>query len=128
LNSTVAETSESISNGPSSDTANLSGAVKTEFGIIFDDMAFEPMPGGKQFMTREEKIHICDTGETSHIRVLYGFATIPAGTPRILTSNRSPIDIIDVSDPAIRRRVQVVSVTSKILENGERKFSYIQLI
>jgi hypothetical protein len=91
-------------------------------------MAFEPMPGGKQFMTREEKIHICDTGETSHIRVLYGFATIPAGTPRILTSNRSPIDIIDVSDPAIRRRVQVVSVTSKILENGERKFSYIQLI
>lgn len=72
-------------------------------GVIFDDMAFT-------HLHREAQIHLCDLGEDRQIHVRYSVAELPAGTPRIITTNREPEQVLLVTDPAIARRCTVVSV------------------
>lgn len=49
--------------------------------ILFDDIDPDEF-------TREEMINLVDVDNDSQIRVLYGYADIPAGTIRIITTNR----------------------------------------
>lgn len=72
-------------------------------GLIFDDMSFLHQP-------REAQIHLVDTDEDTHIHIRYGVATIPANLPRIITTNLVPSGVLQILDPAIARRVQVVRV------------------
>lgn len=58
----------------------------THHGVILDDMAFNVEGKGKWF--REAQIHLCDTAEDTHIHARYNPAILPAGTPRIITTNR----------------------------------------
>lgn len=71
-------------------------------GIIFDDMCFAHWP-------RTTQIHITDMDQPSSIDIKYGRATIPAYTPKIFTTNN--LELFDLSDPAIARRVKVKNVT-----------------
>lgn len=50
-------------------------------GIIFDDMSYGHWP-------RESVIHLMDLEEDTDINVKNSMVTIPAGTPRIFTTNR----------------------------------------
>nr|QTE03368.1 MAG: replication-associated protein [Grus japonensis CRESS-DNA-virus sp.] len=70
-------------------------------GIILDDMSFKHLHD-------EAQIHLIDTAMTRDIHVRYRTATLPAGTPRILTSNRPVSDIFNTNNPAICRRLQVI--------------------
>lgn len=72
-------------------------------GIIFDDMCFAHWP-------RTVQIHLTDMDQPRSIDIKYGRATIPAYTPKIFTTNS--LDLFDLTDPAIARRVNVKSVTS----------------
>jgi len=74
-------------------------------GIIFDDMDFHHYP-------RESQIHLVDTYEDRDIHGRHVNGYLPAGTSRIITTNRNPYDILNLSDPAIRRRVTCWEVTS----------------
>lgn len=66
-------------------------------GIIFDDMSFAHWP-------REACIHLLDTEEDSDLDVKCSMVTIPAGTPRIFTTNADAASIFNGIDAAIRRR------------------------
>lgn len=68
-------------------------------GIIFDDMSFKHYPD-------EAQIHVCDTAMTSDIHIRYRMANIPAGTPRIITTNKKPWEVFNIENPAIARRTQ----------------------
>lgn len=70
-------------------------------GIILDDMAFTQWP-------RTSQIHLTDTAMPRALHVRYRIANIPAGTPKILTTNSEAWEVLDVKDPAIARRVTVV--------------------
>lgn len=70
-------------------------------GIIFDDMEFGHHP-------RTSQIHYVDTDDDRSLHCRYQCAFIPAGTPKIFTSNTKDGKIFDLDDPAIRRRVRVV--------------------
>lgn len=71
-------------------------------GVIFDDMSFKHLP-------REGQICVLDTHENRAIHVRYGIATLKAGTPRIITTNRSPDDILNIYDGAIARRTLCIT-------------------
>lgn len=75
----------------------------THTGVIFDDMSFLHQP-------REAQIHLVDTDEDTHIHIRYGVAVIPRLMPRIITTNLVPSGVLQILDPAIARRVQVVRV------------------
>lgn len=66
-------------------------------GIIFDDVDINHHP-------RTSQIHILDSTQDRTIHVRYECAFIPKLTPKIFTCNEMPCNI---SDPAIRRRVEV---------------------
>lgn len=68
--------------------------------ILFDDVCFCHYP-------RTSQIHLVDHFEPRSIHIRYGIARIPAGTRKIFTANSNPIDL---NDPAIRRRCQVLTV------------------
>jgi len=73
-------------------------------GIVFDDMSFKHWP-------REAQIHLLDTENVSQINVKHSIAIIPEGTPRIITTNMMPAEILslnvmDASSCALSRRVQ----------------------
>lgn len=72
--------------------------------IIFDDMDIRHWP-------RTSQIHLIDFDNPRAIHLRHVVATIPAGTVKIFTSND---DIVDLSDPAIRRRIYKITVR----ENG----------
>lgn len=72
-------------------------------GIIFDDMAFRHMPDTAQ-------IHLVDTYEERYIHCRYAAARIPAGTPRIITTNMDPGNVINLGNEAIARRCLCVLV------------------
>lgn len=76
-------------------------------GIIFDDMSFKHIP-------RDGQIHLVDTFDDRDIHCRYSPAFLPAGTPRIITSNNAPADILLAEDPAIVRRIQVVEIDTPI--------------
>jgi len=71
-------------------------------GIIFDDMNF--LQAG---WPRESQIHLVDTADDTAIHCRYAPAYIPAGTPRIITTNLLPWQVLDLTDIAIQRRCQV---------------------
>lgn len=75
-------------------------------GVIMDDMAFK-------HLHREAQIALVDTYFTTQIHVRYKVAVLPKGTRRIVTTNRHPEEIFDLSDPAIKRRVFVVKVQGR---------------
>lgn len=60
---------------------------------------------------RTSQIHLLDFDNPRAIHLRHVVATIPAGIPKIFTSNN---DIVDLSDPAIRRRIYKITVR----ENG----------
>lgn len=65
--------------------------------LIFDDMSFQHLP-------REAQIHLVDSYDTRTIHVRYRTVTIPAGIPRVFTTNlRSPFS----EDDAISRRIKI---------------------
>lgn len=73
-------------------------------GIIFDDWSMAHWP-------RESCIHLIDTEEDTDIDVKCGMVTIPAGTPRVFTTNRKPHEIFNTYDKAIRRRCLSVIIS-----------------
>lgn len=74
-------------------------------GIIFDDMNFMGEPGtAKGRWPRESQIHLVDYDYDSSIHGRYYNTTIPAGTPKIFTTNLSPREILAVTEQAIERR------------------------
>lgn len=73
-------------------------------GIVFDDMKFRHLP-------RTAQIHLLDTDNDRSIHCRYNTAFIPKGTRKIFTCNDYDGDIFDLNDPAIMRRVNVVTVT-----------------
>lgn len=78
---------------------------KIHEGIIFDDMNFMGDDKGKGRWPREAMIHLVDYDFPRSIHCRYLNATVPAGTPKIFTTNLSPREILLVSDTAIRRRI-----------------------
>lgn len=62
--------------------------------IIFDDMSFCHMP-------REAQIHLADQRVPRTIHCRYKAVSIPAGVPKIFTSNQKPF----IEDDAINRRI-----------------------
>lgn len=76
-------------------------------GIIFDDMGFKHWP-------REAQIHLVDTHDTSAIDVKHSIAIIPEGTPRIITTNSQPAEILLAMDAAIARRIQEVFIGESV--------------
>lgn len=79
----------------------LSTLGKGHDGIIMDDMSFKHWPD-------ESQIQLLDTAIERHVHVRYRVARIPAGTARIITTNKGAHEIINMTNPAIQRRVQVV--------------------
>jgi len=74
-------------------------------GIIFDDMSFMGEPGtAKGRWPRESQIHLVDYDYDRSIHGRYYNTTIPAGTPKIFTTNLSPREILAVTEQAIERR------------------------
>lgn len=70
-------------------------------GVILDDMSFKHLHD-------EAQIALLDVEMETHVHVRYRVATLPAGLPRILTSNKEPFEIINMSNPAIARRVMAI--------------------
>lgn len=78
---------------------------------------------------REAQLALVDVYDDTDIHVRYSVAHLPANTPRIITSNRGITEIVMADDPAIRRRIQVVSMNMDTGISGkERKYQYVQLI
>lgn len=68
--------------------------------LCFDDMDFKHTP-------RTSQIHLVDQDNPRSIHCRYTPARIPAQTKKIFTTNEVDGYCVDLSDPAIRRRVQV---------------------
>ncbi|AUM61624.1 Rep [uncultured virus] len=83
---------------------------KSYTGIIFDDMSFKHIP-------RDGQLHLVDNYDDRDIHCRYAPAFIPAGTPKIITSNNPPSEILLVLDPAIARRVQIVNIEYQVWGN-----------
>jgi hypothetical protein len=71
-------------------------------GIIFDDMSYLHLP-------RESQIHLVDVLDDREIHARHCNGFLPAGTARIMTTNK-PLEKILLMDDAIVRRLQVWSV------------------
>lgn len=76
-------------------------------GIIMDDMSFS-------HLHREAQLALVDVYDTTDIHIRYGVATLPAGTPRIITTNMAPDIILKTNDSAIARRVQDIYIPDKL--------------
>jgi len=81
-------------------------------GIIFDDMSFKHWP-------REAQIHLLDTDNVSQINVKHGIAVIPEGTPRLITTNMAPNEILSINmmnpdECALFRRCQLEWIEKKV--------------
>lgn len=79
-------------------------------GIIFDDFDLMGSEDGKGRWPRHKQIHLLDQDNTSDIRIRYKIASIPAHTKKIFTTNVNGGAIVDLTDPAIERRVQVLEL------------------
>lgn len=91
------------------DLKNLNPTID---GIIFDDMNFQHWPP-------TSCIHICDMDLPRSINVKYGTIEIPAGTPRIFTSNREFEEIWSKDCTfeemnAIRRRCDITTFDEEL--------------
>lgn len=79
----------------------LNFVTEVHDGIVFDDMSFIHLP-------RNSQIFVTDVDNPRSIHCRYSVALIPANTKKIFTSN--VLNIFDLSDPAISRRVTVTEV------------------
>lgn len=70
-------------------------------GIILDDMNFHHLHD-------EAQIALLDVELSTQVHVRYRVASIPAQTPRIITTNKPPCDILRLQNPAIARRVMSI--------------------
>lgn len=85
-------------------------------GIVFDDMEFSKL-------SRNQIIHLLDWEMDRAIRVLYGTAHIPAGTPKIFTGNKpfrmaffgNDPDECAGDKPEVRRRVKIIELPNERL-------------
>lgn len=68
-------------------------------GIVFDDMSVHHHP-------REAQIHLVDQDNHRSIHNRFVDAELPAHTKKIFTTNRRPMEMMLVDDPAIARRIQ----------------------
>lgn len=113
---------------PDEDTCTTSNPTPTEpdtsddleggddvghYGVIFDDMNFK-------HLHREAQLAIIDVYDDTDIHIRYSVAHLPEGTPRILTTNLHPSDVFLTSDPAIKRRLQVIEVHCDLSETPRR--------
>lgn len=85
---------------------NLLAHKRVHQPLIFDDMNFKTM-------RRSKAIALTDIENDSSIRILYGIATIEAGTVQILTTNEEYHDIFpyDGDHGAIQRRIHWIDLT-----------------
>lgn len=83
-------------------------------GLILDDMSFKHWP-------REAQIHLVDIENDSQINVKHGMAVIPAGTPRIITTNNMPAEILLADDGAIARRIQSIHIERSVKRRREER-------
>lgn len=84
---------------------DIRGMTSESVGLIFDDMTFMGDPHtGKGEWPPEKQIHLCDWNHPSSIRLRYKNFTIPAHTPKIITSNKLAREVLDIHNEAIRRR------------------------
>lgn len=83
-------------------------------GLILDDMSFKHWP-------REAQIHLVDIENDSHINVKHGMAVVPAGTPRIITTNNMPAEILLADDGAIARRIQIIHIENSVKRRREER-------
>lgn len=81
-------------------------------GIIFDDMSFMHYP-------RETQIHIVDFDMPRALHCRYSVATIPAGTPKIFTTNVEGGHIFNAGDKAIQRRLQIYAINGNMWQTEE---------
>lgn len=83
---------------------NLKAFASGEYdAIVFDDMSFTHLPDRTQ-------LYLVDQDFDRSIHVRYGTVTIPAKTPKFFLHNRVA-DIVNLSLPEIRRRVDVIKMT-----------------
>lgn len=75
-------------------------------GIILDDMSFEHLHD-------EAQLALLDREDNTQVHVRYGVANIPAGTPVIITSNKPACAIVNINNPAIRRRIICFEMLSR---------------
>lgn len=72
--------------------------------LVFDDMTFSHWP-------RTSVIHLTDLEQDRQINVKHGIVTIPAGLPRIITSNVGIPELFPADESgAIARRITVVDM------------------
>jgi len=76
-------------------------------GIIYDDMSFLHWP-------REAQLHLVDYEQERDIDVKHSMVTIPAKTPKIMTTNKMPAEMILANDPAIARRIQIEFIDKRL--------------
>lgn len=86
-------------------------------GIVFDDMDFKHWP-------RTSQIHLLDWELSSSIRCRYENATIPAGVPRIFTTNEYGGEIFNLTDPAINRRCYRVQVDNTLFRVNDEEYEH----
>ena len=73
-------------------------------GFIIDDVDL------KNKLSREETINLFDLDHDTQVNVKHSFVNIPAGTPRIVTTNHFSLDLLVPHDEygAIKRRVKFI--------------------
>lgn len=69
-------------------------------GLIYDDCPLA-------HLHKEAQIHHIDVQNDRDVHCRYSTGHIPAGTRRIFTTYKHPSHVLDVSDPAILRRLQI---------------------
>lgn len=79
-------------------------------GIVFDDFNCTGTEGGRGAWSREAQIHLVDQANNSAIKIRYENAVIPAHTKKIFTTNVAGGYVVDLDDPAIKRRCQVIEL------------------
>lgn len=90
----------------------LKSLPKNTSHLILDDMFFGHLP-------RTTVLHLMDLEEERHIHVRYGTGVLPAGLPRIFTTNLRDFlgrdgEIIRQEDPAIERRLLWIDIENKL--------------
>ena len=81
-------------------------------GVFFDECVQNDLSvptGNEGHLKIEEQIKLVDTVHTSSLKVRYGHVILPPNVPRILSTNNLT-RCIDVTHPAVERRVTVVEV------------------
>lgn len=86
-------------------------------GIVFDDMSFAHWPA-------ESCIHLFDLEYASHINCRHSTGVLPAGFPRIFTTNRDFESFIsekcnDAQKRAIERRMYIENVEESLFGNDQ---------